>query len=69
MIPGPLQHLRHQGVRHCVGEPSLQERRVRRLLRIAGRTYAKTCAGIDGFNARHIELTGTQREPNKRGVR
>ena len=43
----PLRHLAHEGPRHRVAEPTVQERRVKRLLRIAGRVHARATAGWD----------------------
>lgn len=45
-----LDHLHWQGDRHCVAEPTPRERRLRRLLRIAGRVHAKAAAGLDRVN-------------------
>lgn len=56
----PLRQMGHEGQRHRMGPPSPQERRVRRLMGIAVRTHARGAAALDGFNGRHIELTGTQ---------
>lgn len=65
-----LRQLRWEGKRHQVAAPSLQERRVRRLLRIAGRIYAYGPARVlDDFNSRAIELHGSQPEPNQAGLR
>jgi len=43
----PFAHLHWEGPRHRVAEPSPQERRVKRLLRIAGRVHARATADRD----------------------
>ena len=57
----PLRHLAHEGARHRVAPPSLQERRVARLLRIASRVWSDELA-------RSAALHGTQPESNRRGL-
>lgn len=53
---GLLRHLRWEPTLHRVVPPSPQERRVRRLLRIAARTHAKAAARLDRFNDEAREL-------------
>lgn len=50
MIRHPLSHMGHEGARHRVAEPTRRERRVKRLLAIAGRTHAAVAARLDRFN-------------------
>ena len=64
----PFSQMGHEGPRHRIGPPTPQERRVKRLLRIAGRAHARYAEGHDGFNQRAIELHGSQPETNRRGL-
>ena len=68
MIPAPWKQMGHEGARHRVAAPSRQERRVRRLLRIAGRVHRGALTVWDYELARHIELNGQQAEPNRKGL-
>lgn len=65
----PLRQLAHEGPRHRVAPPSLQERRLRRLLRIAGRVHRTGLQAWDYEIGRTVALHGTQPEPNRRGLR